>query len=89
MQIDEMDCGAAMSRNDLPTFWSQSEPGTDSAALSHGDRWHEPESDFSRRDRTWAWRRAPLKISHAQSPAHAVASDRALGGQPLDRALRR
>ena len=29
-----------LPRNDLPTLWSQGKLGTDSTALSHGDRWH-------------------------------------------------
>ncbi len=28
-----------LPRNDLPAFWSQDKPGTNSTALSHGDRW--------------------------------------------------
>ena len=45
-----------LPRNDLPTFWSQDKPGTNSTALSHGDRWYQPKSDLSCRDRTWVGR---------------------------------
>ena len=77
-----------LPRNDLPTFWSQGKPGTDSTALSHGDRWHQSKSDFSCRDRTWVGG-ASIENLVPQSPAYAASGNSALGGQPLDRALRR
>ena len=82
---DGLRCG--LPRNDLPTFRSQSKPGTDSTALSHGDRWHQPKSDFSGCHRTWVGG-ASIENLTPQSPADAASSNSALGGQPLDRALR-
>ena len=63
---DGLRCG--LPRNDLPTLWSQGKPGTDSTALSHGDRWHQPKSDFSGRHRTWVGG-ASIENLAPQSPA--------------------
>src|SRR5205823_14193313 len=68
-----------LPRNDLPTLWSQCEPGTDSTALSHRYRWRQPKSDFSRGDRTWVGG-ASIENFVPQSPAYAASSDSALGG---------
>src|SRR6266487_6977768 len=77
-----------MFGNDLPFFRTQGKSRTNSAALSHSNRGHEPESDFSRRYRTWTGF-ARFEDFASQSPAHAAASYRALGGKSLDRSLRR
>ena len=74
---DGLRCG--QPRNDLQIFRTQGKPGTDSTALSHGDRWHQPKSDFSRRHRTWVGG-ARIESLVAQSLADAAACHRSLGG---------
>ena len=88
MQIDEMDCGAAClgmicrhfgRKVSLARIRQLCHTATDGTSLKA----------ISRAATELGLAARPLKISYPQSPAHAASSNSALGGQPLDRALRR
>ena len=88
MQIDEMDCGAAClgmicrhfgRKVSLARIRQLCHTATDGTSLKA----------ISRAATELGLAARPLKISHRNLPLYAASSNSALGGQPLDRALRR